>query len=57
MSFFKRHQTDHVAAALIRRHFFQQLPSPVKHPHARRTEQLMTGKGVKIAAEILDVDS
>ena len=56
MGFFKSHETDHVAAALIRRHFFQQFRAAVQYSDPRRAKNLMTGEGVEIAIEILHVD-
>ena len=47
---------DHVAAALIRRHFFQNLRAPVKHADARRPADFVPGKNEEIAADVLHVE-
>ena len=56
MRLFKSHQADHIAAALIGRHDVEQLGAAVKDSYARRTEHLMAGKSIKVAADILDVN-
>ena len=49
-------RADHVAAALIRRHRFQQRGLAVEHADAGRAEHLVPGEGVEIAIERLHVD-
>ena len=49
-------RADHVAAALVRRHRFEQLCLAVEHADAGGPEQLVPGEGVEIAVERLHVD-
>ena len=49
-------RADHVAAALIRRHRFEQRGLAVEHADAGGPEQLVPGEGVEIAVERLHVD-
>src|SRR4030095_10672364 len=57
VGFFEGYQADHITAALIGRHLFQELTTPVQHTHAGGPKHLMAGKRVKITAEILHINS
>ena len=48
-------RTDHVAAALVRRHRLEVLQSAVQQPHAGGAEDLVPGDRVEVAADLLDV--
>ena len=50
------HRRDHVAAALVGRHGFEQGEPAVEHADAGRAVQLVPGEGVEVAAERLHVD-
>ena len=45
----------HIAAALIRRHFFQNFGARIKHADSRGTANFVPGKNKKIASDILHV--
>ena len=49
-------RANHVAAALIRRHFFEQFGPSIQHADSGRPKHLVPGKRVKITVEILYVD-
>ncbi len=46
---------DHVPAALVRRHRLEQTAFSVEHAHAGRPVELVSGEGVKIGIQGLDV--
>ena len=48
---------NHVAAALIGRHFFEQRGFAVEHADAGRPEKLVAGKGEEVAIERLHVNA
>ena len=50
------HGTDHVAAALVRRHGFQQSGLAIENADAGRTVHLVTGENVEVAIQSLYVD-
>ena len=52
----ERHRQDHVAAALPRRHRFEQRLAAVQHADAGRAEHLVRREAVEIAIERLHVD-
>src|SRR5579864_3184468 len=49
------HGTDHVAAALVRRHGIQQSGFAIQHADSGWTIDLVTGENVKVTIEGLDV--
>ena len=46
---------NHVAAALERRHVFEQFAPPIEDADARRAAQFVAGEGQKIAADFLHI--
>src|SRR5438132_1228887 len=46
---------DHLPAALIRGHFFQQLASPVQNPEPGWSAHFMAGEHQEIAADLLHI--
>ena len=52
----QRHAFNHVAAGLVRRHGSQQFVTAVQNPDAGRTVSFVSGKGQKIAADVLNVN-
>src|SRR6185437_11983541 len=50
------YRVDHLAAALIGPHGLEQLLFAVKHADAGRAVKLMSGEGIEIAIEVLNID-